>query len=88
MVWYFHHFQNLPQFIIMHTVKGFDIVNNAEIGIFFFWSPLAFSMIQDCCIWISGSSAFAKNSLNIWKFTVHVLMKPGLENIEHYSTRT
>ena len=77
MVWYAHLFQNFPQFIVIHTVKGFGLVNKAEIDVFL--EPLAFSMIQ-----ISGSSAFSKTSLNIWKFTVHVLLKPGLENFEHY----
>ena len=81
--WYFHLFQNFPQFIVIHTVKGFGIVNKAEIDAFlelscFFDNPTDFGNL------ISGLSAFSKTSLNIWKFTVHVLLKPGLENFEHY----
>ena len=75
----------LPQFIVTHTVKGFGIVNKAEIDVFlelscFFDDPADVSHL------ISGSSAFSKTSLNIWKFTVHILLKPGLENFEHYFT--
>ena len=82
MVWYSHLFQNFLQFIVIHTVKGFGIVNNAEIDVFlepscFFNDPM------DVGNFISGSSAFSKTSLNIWKFTVYVLLKPGLENFEH-----
>ena len=85
MVWYSHRFQNFPQFIVIHTVKGFGIVNTAETDDFleiswFFDDP------ADVDNLISGSSAFSKTSLNIWKFTVHVLLKPGLENFEHYFT--
>jgi len=83
MVWYSHLFQNFPQFIVIHTVKGFVLVNKAEIDVFlelscFFYDP------ADVGNLISGSSASSKTSLNIWKFTVHVLLKPGLENFEHY----
>src|SRR5574340_726645 len=83
MVWYFHLFQNFPQFIVIHTVKGFGRVNKAEIDVFlelscFFHDP------ADVGNLISGSSAFSKTSLNIWKFTVHILLKPGLENFKHY----
>ena len=83
MVWYSHLFQNFPQFIVMH--KGFGIVNKAEIDVSlelscFFHDP------ADVGNFISGSSAFSKTSLNIWKFTVHILLKPGLENFEHYFT--
>ena len=83
MVWYSHLFQNFPQFIVIHTVKDFSIVNKAEIGVFlelscFFDDPADVSNL------ICGSSAFPKSSLNIWKFMVHVLLKPGLENFEHY----
>ena len=83
MVWYSHLFQNFPQFIVIHTVKGFGIVNTAELDVFlelscFFHDP------ADVGNLISGSSAFSKTSLNIWKFTVHVLLKSGLENFEHY----
>ena len=83
VVWYSHLFQIFPQFIVIHTVKGFGIVNKAEIDVFlelycFFCDP------ADVGNLISGSSAFSKTSWNIWKFTVHVLLKPGLENFEHY----
>ena len=83
MVWYSHLLKNFPQFIVIHRVKGFGIVNEAEIDVFlelscFFDDPL------DVGILISGSSGFSKPSLNIWKFTVHVLLKSGLENFEHY----
>ena len=85
MVWYSHLFQNFSQFIVMHTAKGFGIVNKAEIDVFlelscFFDDPV------DVGDFISGSSDFSKISLNIWKFMVHVLLKPGLENFEHYFT--
>ena len=85
MVWYSHLFQNFPQFIVIHTIKGFGIVNKAEIDVFmdlscFFDDPMDVGNL------ISGSPAFLKTSLNIWKFTVHVLLKPGLENFEHYFT--
>ena len=85
VVWYSHLSQNFPQFIVNHTVKGFGIVNKAELDDFlelscFFHDP------ADVGNLISGSSAFSKTSLNIWKFTVHVLLKPGLENFEHYFT--
>ena len=78
-VWYSHFFQNFPQFIVIHTVKGFDIVNKAEVDVFlepfyFFDDP------ADVGNLISGSSAFSKSSLNIWKFTIHILLKPDLEN--------
>ena len=85
MVWYFHLFQNFPQFVVIHIVKGFGIVNKAEVDVFlelsfFFYDPMDVGNL------ISGSSAFSKSSLNIWTFTVHVLLKPGLENFEHYVT--
>ena len=84
VVWYSHLFQNFPQFIVMHTVKGFGTVNKAKIDGFlelscFFDDPADGNLI-------SGSSAFSKSSLNIWKFVVHVLLNPGLENFEHYFT--
>ena len=87
MAWYSHLFQNFLQFIAIHTVKGFGIVNKAEIDVlFFFWNSLALLMIQrmDVGNLISGSSAFSKTSLNIREFTVHVLLKPSLEKFEHY----
>ena len=85
MLWYSHLFKNFPQFIVMYTDKGFDIVNKAEIDVFlelscFFDDPVDVGNL------ISGSSAFSKTSLNIWKFTFHVMLKPGLENFEHYFT--
>ena len=83
MVWYSHLFQNFPQFIVIHTVEGFGIVNKAEIDVFpefscFFDDP------ADVGNLISGSSDFSKTSLNIWKSMVHVLLNPGLENFELY----
>ena len=85
MVWYSHLLKNFPQFIVIHTVKGFDVVNKAEIDVFlelscFFNDPVDVGNL------IFGSSAFSKSSLYIWKFMVHVLLKPGLENFEHYFT--
>ena len=85
MVWYSHIFQNFPQFIMVHTAKGFGIVSEAEIDVFLELSCF-FDDPADVDNLISGSSAFSKTSLNIWKFTVHVLLKPGLENFEHYFT--
>ena len=86
MVWHSHLLKNFPQFVVIHTVKGFGIVNKAEIDVFlelacFFDDP------TDVGNLISGSSAFSKPSLNIWKFMVHELLKPGLENFEHYFAR-
>ena len=80
MVWYSHLFQNFPQFIVIHTVKGFGIVK-AETDVFLELSCF-FDDPADVGNLISGSSAFSKTSLNIWKLTVHVLLKPGLENFE------
>ena len=76
MVWYFHLFQNFPQFIVIHTVKGFGIVNKAEIYVFLELSCF-FDDPADVGSLISGSSASSKTSLNIWKFTIHILLKPG-----------
>ena len=83
MVWYSHLLQNFPQLIMIHTVEGYGIVNKAEIDVFlelscFFDDPVDIGNL------ISDSCAFSKTSLNIWKFLVHVLLKPGLENFEHY----
>ena len=85
MAWYSHLFQNFPQFVVIHTVKGFAVVNEAEVDVFlelscFFEDPMDVGNL------ISGSSAFSKSSLNTWKFTVHVLLRPGLKNFEHYFT--
>ena len=85
VVWYFHLFENFPHFIVVHTVKDFGIVNKAEIDVFLELSCF-FDDLADVGNLISSSSAFSKTSLNIWKFTVHVLLKPGLENFEHYFT--
>ena len=82
MVWDSHLFQNSPQFIVIHTVKGFGIVNKAEIDVFLGLSSF-FHDSADFGNLTSGSSAFSKTSLNIWKFMVHVLLKPGLEHFEH-----
>ena len=84
MVWYAHHFKNFPQFVVIHTVKGFGVVNKAEVEVFlelscFFDDPSGVGNL------IPASSAFSKSSLNIWKFTVHVLLKPSLENFEHHT---
>ena len=83
MVWFSHLLKNFPQIVVIHTVKGFSVVNEAEVDVFlevlcFFDDP------ADVGNLVSGSSAFPKSSLNIWKFMVHVLLKPGLENFEHY----
>ena len=85
VVWYSHLFQNFPQFLVIHTVKGFGIVNKVEIDVSLEFSCF-FDDPADVGNLISGSSAFSKTSLNIWKFTVHVLLKPGLENFEHCFT--
>ena len=85
MVWYSHPLKNFPQFIMIHTVKGFGIVNKAEVDVFLELSCF-FDDSVDVGNLISGSSAFSKTSLNIWKFTVHVLLKPGLENFQRHFT--
>ena len=82
MVWYSHLFQDFPQFVVIHTVESFRVVNEAEVDVFlefccFFYDPTDVSNL------ISGFSAFSKSNLNIWKFMVHVLLKPGLD-FEHY----
>ena len=83
MVWYSYLLKNFPQFVVIHTVKGFGIVKKAELDVFlelscFFYDPMDVGNL------ISGSPAFSKSSLNSWKLKVHVLLKPGLENFEHY----
>ena len=85
MVWYLYLFQNFPEFIVIHIVIGFGIVNKAEIDVFLELSCF-FDDSADVGNLTSGSSAFSKTSLNIWKFTVHILLKPGLENFEHCFT--
>ena len=82
MVWYSHLFQNFPQFVMVHTVKGFGIVNKVEVDVFLELSRF-FDDPEDVGNLISGSSAFSKTRLNIWKLMVHVLLKPGLEDFEH-----
>ena len=86
MVWYSHLFQNVPQFVVIHRVKGFGIVNKAKVDVFlelsrFFDDPVDVGNL------ISGPSAFSISSLNIWNFMVHVQLKPGLENFERYFAR-
>ena len=81
MIWYSHLFQNFPQFVVIHTVKGFGIVNKAEVDVFlelscFFDDPMDIGNL------ISGFSAFSKSSLNIWKFMVHIVLKPGLKSFQ------
>ena len=83
MVWYSHLLKNFPQFIVIHKVKGFGIVNKAEVDVFLELSCFLYDSV-DVGNLISGSSAFSKTRLNIWKFTVHILLKHGLENFEHY----
>ena len=83
VVWYSHLFQNFPQFAVIQTAKAFGIINKAEVDVFleflcFFYDPVGDGNL------ISGSSAFSKSSLNIWKYMVHILLKPTLENFEHY----
>ena len=83
VVWYSHLLKNFPQFIVIHTVKGFGIVNKAEIGVFLVLSCF-FDDPADVGNLISGSLPFLKTTLNSWKFPVHVLLKPGMEYLEHY----
>ena len=85
VVWYSHLLKNFPQFVVIHTVKDFDLVNKAEVDVFLEFSCF-FNDLMDVDNLISGSSAFPKSSWNTWKFMVHVLLKPGLENFEHYFT--
>ena len=83
MVWYSHLFQNFPQFVVIYTIKYFVVINKAEVDVFLELSCF-FDDPADVGNFISGSSAFSKTSLNIWNFMVHILLKPGLENFEHY----
>ena len=85
MVWYSHLLKNFPQFVVIHTLKGFGIVNKTEMDVFLKLSCF-FDDPADVGNLISGSSGVSKSSLNTWKFMVHVLLKPGLENFEHYFT--
>ena len=86
MAWYSHLFNNFPQFVVIDIVKGFSVVNEAEVGVFLGF-PCFFYDTMDVDNLISGSSTFSKTSLNIWKFMGHVQLKPGLETFEHYFTR-
>ena len=83
MAWYFHLSKNFPQFVVIHTVKGFGVENKAEVDVFLELSCF-FDDSVDVGNLISGSSAFSKSSLNVWKLMVHILLKPCLENFEHY----
>ena len=83
MVWYSHLLKNFPQFVVIHTVKGFGLVNKTEVDVFLELSCF-FNDPADAGNLISGSSAFSKSGLNIWNVSVHVLLKPSLENFEHY----
>ena len=83
VVWYSHLFKNFPQFVVIHTVKGFSLVNEAEVDVFLELSCFSYDP-KDIGNLISGSSAFSKTSLNIWNFSVHVLLKLSLENFQHY----
>ena len=83
MVWYSHLLKNFPQFVVIRTVKGFAIVNKAKVDVFLELSCF-FSDVTDAGNLICGSSAFFKSTLNIWKFTVHVLLKSDLDNFEHF----
>ena len=83
VVWYSHLFTNFPLFIVIHTVKGFSKVNEAEVDVFLAFSCFSYDP-TDVGNLILGSTAFSKSSLNIWKFSVHLLLKPSLENFEHY----
>ena len=81
MVWYSHHLKNFPQFVVIYTVKGFSIVNEADI---FLELSCFFDDPTDAGNLISASSTFSKSSVNIWKLTVHIMLKPGLENFERF----
>ena len=83
VVCYFHLLKNFPQFVVIHTVKGFSIVNEAEVDFFFRFPCFLYDSVNDCSL-TSGSSAFSKPSLYIWKFSGDILLKPSLENFEHY----
>ena len=83
MVWHSYLFKNFPQFVVIHTVKSFGVVIKAEVNVFLALSHFFDDPVNVVNL-ISGSSAFSKSSLNIWKFTVHVLLKPVMENFDHY----
>ena len=83
MVWYSHLCKSFPQFFVIHTVKEFSIAGETEVGVFLEFSSFSYDPVDDGNL-VSGSSAFSKFSLNTWKFLVHILLQPGLENFEHY----
>ena len=83
MVWYAHLFKNFPQFVVIHTIKGFSVVNEAEVDVFLKFSYFFYDLM-DVGNLISGSSAASKSRLYIWQFSVHVLLKPSLKDFEHY----
>ena len=85
VVWHSHLLKNFPQFVVIHTVKGFRVFNEAEVHVFLEFFCFLYDL-TDVSNLISGSSAFSKSSLNIWKFLIHILLKPSLENFEHYFT--
>ena len=83
MVWYSHLLKNFPQFVVIHTVRGFNVVNGGEVDVFLEFSCFFYDS-TDVGNLISGSSAFSKSILYIWNFLVHVLLKPSLKDFEHY----
>ena len=85
MVWYFHLFKNFPQFIVIHIVKGFSVVSESEVDVFL-KLPCFLCHPKDLGNLISGSFVFSKTSLILWKFSMHIMLKPGLKNFEHYFT--
>ena len=85
VVWYSHLLKDFPEFVVIHRVKGFGIINKAEVDVFLGFSCFLYDPV-DVGKLISGSSSYSKISLNIREFTVHILLKPGLENFEHYFT--
>ena len=85
MIWYSHLLKNFPQFVVIHTIKGFGLISNAEVDVFLEFSCF-FNDSVDVDNLISGSSAFSKTTLNIWNFMVHMLLKPGLENFDYFAS--
>ena len=83
MVWYSHLFKNFPHFVVIYRVKGFGVVCKAEVDVLLEFASFLYDSVNVGNL-VSGSSAFSKTNLNLWKFTVHVLLKPGMENFEHY----
>ena len=85
MIWYSHLLKNFPQFVLIHTIKGFGLISNAEVDVFLEFSCF-YNDSVDVANLISGSSAFSKTTLNIWNSMVHVLLKPGLENFDYFAS--